>query len=401
MRPYPRPINELQRQRKLKAVVARDFNQDPLLNEIVATVRKLMDCPTSILSLVDEDEQWFKARDGFALQRTSRDYSLCSHTIMKDEIPNAMADPRYCNHPVVANDPHIRFYIGAPITVDGFRIGSLCAIDYVPRAAPSREKLDILQSLARLVSETIESNAAAEGPDEKVHKSIAGDARRELLALVSHELKTPLTVILGNASVLEHFVEDQAKRNMVAAIIRSGNHLNDLITQMIQFTDIDAGEILLNEGPWSLSEITRDAMSSIESIASPRGKTFAFSTDQRPDVMNVDKEQMNIAVSCILMNTLISGGDSISVQLESDEDRVSILVSDNGAALSPDDIRDALRPFGVVGDLDTRATADLGLNLPMARTIAELHGGDLDVSSQDARNVYALRLPKWRMAGPD
>lgn len=404
MRPYPRPINELQRQRKLRAVVARDFNENPLLNEVVATVRKLMDCPTCIISLVDQDEQWFKARDGFSLERTPRDYSLCSHTIMKDEvlvIPDALSDPRYCNHPVVVNDPHIRFYIGAPITVGGFRVGSLCAIDYEPRPAPSGEKLDILQSLARLVSETIESNAAAEGPGDEGHSSIAGDARRELLALVSHELKTPLTVILGNASVLEHFVEDPAKRKMVAAIIRSGNHLNHLITQMIQFTDIDAGEILLNEGPWSLSEITRDAMSSIEPIASPRGKTVAFSTDQRPDTLSVDKEQMHIAVSCILMNTLISGGDSISVHLRSDAESVSILVSDNGAQLSSGDIRDALSPFGFVGDLDTRATADLGLNLPMARTIAELHGGDLDVSSQEGQNVYALRLPSWRMVGPD
>jgi len=181
MRPYPRPINELQRQRKLRAVVARDFNENPLLNEVVATVRKLMDCPTCIISLVDQDEQWFKARDGFSLERTSRDYSLCSNTIMKDEvlvIPDTLSDPRYCNHPVVVNDPHIRFYIGAPITVGGFRVGSLCAIDYESRPAPSGEKLDILQSLARLVSETIESDAAAEGPGEEGHSSIAGDARR-------------------------------------------------------------------------------------------------------------------------------------------------------------------------------------------------------------------------------
>lgn len=79
MRPYPRPINELQRQRKLKAVVARDFNEHPLLNEIVATVRKLMDCPTCIISLVDQDEQWFKARDGFSAT-APRGITPCART---------------------------------------------------------------------------------------------------------------------------------------------------------------------------------------------------------------------------------------------------------------------------------------------------------------------------------
>ncbi|MGR3598823.1 MAG: GAF domain-containing protein [Heliomarina sp.] len=81
-------------------------------------VRKLFDCPTALVSLVEEDEQWFKARDGFNISRTPRDYSLCAHTIMSDEslvICDTLSDPKFSNYPVAINDPNIRFYVGSPI----------------------------------------------------------------------------------------------------------------------------------------------------------------------------------------------------------------------------------------------------------------------------------------------
>ena len=132
MRSFPIPFNEPER---LAAVQALSVSPDeePILNEIVDMVRKELDVPTALVSIVDQDKQWFAARDGFPLCETSRDYSICSHAILRSDplvLCDTLADPRFRDHPVVVNPPHVRFYAGAPIVLSsGLRVGSLCALD--------------------------------------------------------------------------------------------------------------------------------------------------------------------------------------------------------------------------------------------------------------------------------
>ncbi|RYF98964.1 MAG: PAS domain S-box protein, partial [Caulobacteraceae bacterium] len=106
-------------------------------DELVALAARLCDTPTALISLVDEDEQWFKARVGLDADSTHRDLSFCDHAMRGDGVmvvPDATLDPRFSDNALVTGPPHIRFYAGAPlVSPNGHPLGSLCVIDNQPR----------------------------------------------------------------------------------------------------------------------------------------------------------------------------------------------------------------------------------------------------------------------------
>jgi GAF domain-containing protein len=109
--------------------------------------------PIAMLSLVDDHRQWFKSKVGVEIRETSRETSFCAHAIQQQGlfvVPDARNDARFRENPMVLDEPHIRFYAGAPlINEEGFALGTLCVIDRQPRELDEAQK-DALKSLSRL-----------------------------------------------------------------------------------------------------------------------------------------------------------------------------------------------------------------------------------------------------------
>ena len=103
-----------------------------------------------LISLVDENRQWFKSCDGLDASETSREISFCGHAILGDDIflvPDAALDERFSNNPLVTGEPHIRFYAGCPLRMaNGSKLGTLCIIDRQPRGD------EVERIVARLVA---------------------------------------------------------------------------------------------------------------------------------------------------------------------------------------------------------------------------------------------------------
>ncbi len=120
-------------------------------DDLVTLASKLCGAPTAMVSLVDSDTQWFKARIGIDLEETPRGVSFCDYAMREDGVmvvPDATLDPRFADNPEVTGGLGIRFYAGAPlVTDDGFPLGALCVIDYAPRP----EGLDAVQTQALAV----------------------------------------------------------------------------------------------------------------------------------------------------------------------------------------------------------------------------------------------------------
>jgi GAF domain-containing protein len=112
----------------------------------------------SVISLVDDDRQWFKSKQGIAADQTHRDISFCGHAINHDGVfvvEDAFLDARFSENPLVTSDPSVRFYAGAPITAgDGQKIGMLCVLDHQPRQFTDAERAT-LTSMAREVEAEI------------------------------------------------------------------------------------------------------------------------------------------------------------------------------------------------------------------------------------------------------
>lgn len=136
-----------------------DTEPEEAFERITRLVKSVLQMPMAVVSLVDRDRQWFKSRQGVQASETRRDISFCTHTIQDTQpliVPDALADPRFAESPIVIGEPHIRFYAGVPLrTRDGYNLGALCSMDTKAREL-SCEQLDLLQDLAQLVVDELE-----------------------------------------------------------------------------------------------------------------------------------------------------------------------------------------------------------------------------------------------------
>ncbi len=142
-----------------------DTASEASFDRITALVKTVLNVPMCTISLVDADRQWFKSCIGMATRQTPRDISFCTHTIQQREpllVSDARKDPRFADNPAVVGEPFIRSYLGVPLsTPDGYNVGSLCAIDTVPRTY-TPEQINILKSFASLVVDELELRRIAQ-----------------------------------------------------------------------------------------------------------------------------------------------------------------------------------------------------------------------------------------------
>lgn len=154
MLPAPIPDNDAERLAALHALLILDTPPEQRFDKIVAFAATEFDVPIALISLLDRDRQWFKARIGLNACETGRDISFCGHAIVHADImvvPDALEDERFADNPLVTGEPFIRFYAGAPLTLSsGHAPGTLCLIDTKPRRLDQVE-LAILSTLRDLV----------------------------------------------------------------------------------------------------------------------------------------------------------------------------------------------------------------------------------------------------------
>jgi len=179
--------NETRRLKVLWQYDVLDTVPEEVFDDLTELAARICEAPIALISLIDEDRQWFKAKVGVTLNETSRDISFCSHAIKQHDlfiIPDATQDERFANNPLVISDPKIRFYAGAPlITPDGYALGTLCVIDKVPRDLRPEQK-QALRVLARHVMMQLEVRRHAKELNEA---NKAKDATSGELAKVKAE----------------------------------------------------------------------------------------------------------------------------------------------------------------------------------------------------------------------
>ncbi len=168
-----------------------DSLREAVFDDIAFLASYICQTPIAMVSLVDEDRQWFKAKVGTDVKETSRDVAFCAHAILQPDqifiVPDALEDPRFATNPMITDGPKIRFYAGAPLNNPaGLPIGTLCAMDVVPRrlsadqaralGALSREVVVHLE-LRRLVADLAAVTEAREGQGGALEGEINDELR--------------------------------------------------------------------------------------------------------------------------------------------------------------------------------------------------------------------------------
>ena len=169
------PRNEVERLNALAALRILDTPADPAFDRITRLTARRFNLPIALISFIDSERQWFKSRLGVALSETPRSLAFCAHTILHKgvlHIADARKDLRFAESPLVLDAPLIRFYAGAPLTVNGnCRVGTLCVLDREPRDFSSGDRED-LAALAALVTGALEARVPS-NPDARTASRLA------------------------------------------------------------------------------------------------------------------------------------------------------------------------------------------------------------------------------------
>lgn len=171
--PTTPPVDEATRQRALDRYRILDTLPQTAYDDIVRVASTVCEAPVALVSLVDRERQWFKARLGLDASQTPRQEAVCDHAIREPgellEVPDLRQDARFAQFPLVTGDFAARFYAGMPlVTPQGAAIGTVCVLDHQPRQLTQAQR-DALAALARITVALMESG-------QREHAAAAAEA---------------------------------------------------------------------------------------------------------------------------------------------------------------------------------------------------------------------------------
>ncbi len=415
----PVPLNEDARLNALLGLNILDTPPDERFDRIARLAAKHFGAPESRITFVDSDRTWYKACYGTPSVEGPRDNALCSRTVMGDAVMvscDLSKDHRFSAMPQVMGPPHLRFYAGAPITLEdgpdaGQRVGSLCVFDVKPRMFFSDDDKTFLADLAQLVVHELELHKQIASRDTSLKEAarqvdIARGAKERFMRVVSHELKTPLSHVVGFGEILANQrlgpLGNESYEDYAHHLFQSARRLEGLIERVLTYSSADAGELRLSEADVATGDILERCMD----LANFNGKTGNVAISRTieagaPATLYVDDVQM-VEVVVLLLENAISfspAGETVDLTIGRSEDGgLSLCVLDRGPGLGGDASTGvAIRPFRQGDERRARRHEGMGLGLPIARALIELHGGTLTLNNRQGGGAIAQAvLPAHR-----
>ncbi|HXP72529.1 MAG TPA: PAS domain-containing sensor histidine kinase [Stellaceae bacterium] len=239
----------------------------------------------------------------------------------------------------------------------------------------------------------------------KTSAEFANRAKTEFLANMSHEIRTPLNAILGFSEVImdEVFgpVGTPRYREYATDIRNSGVHLLQIINDLLDLSKLDAGKLELHETEVSLPQLVEGSVRLVRERAGSAGVAIDVELSADLPRVRADERILKQILINLLTNSIkftIRGGRVSIGGHRTQSSAVELVVADTGIGMSADEIEIALTPFGQVENALTREQQGTGLGLPLARSLAELHGGRLDVrSTRGVGTTVTVALPPERV----
>ena len=238
---------------------------------------------------------------------------------------------------------------------------------------------------ARMIAAERELRETLDRQNQELYE--AHNARKQFLSTVSHELKTPLTIISGFIDLLaspEDRSNDEERRETLNIIRRNANQLDVLINDILDISRLDAGTFKIDPAPFCANELVSDLHASFQSLASVRSQTLHVRTVVEETWIAADRARISQVITNLLSNACKYSPVETEIELlcEVDGDRLHIAVADQGIGMTEEEQKGLFTAFFRVDNETTRTVSGTGLGLVIAKSITELHGGEIKLSSR-------------------
>lgn len=406
--------NEADRLATLHGYEILDTPAESEFDELTQLAADILDVPIAIISFVARDRQWFKSRQGLAASETPLEVSFCRHQLFEKDllvVPDALADPRFQNNPLVTGDLNIRFYAGAVIRGhDGYPLGRFCALDNKPRDIPEK-KLHTLQVFAHQVTALLEQRRLykiserarqqlTRANDDLVHRDQTKD---RFLAMVSHELRNPLSPIL---MTLDKLALTGPHGNPVDGdlqlIQRQALHLARLVDDMLDASRVATGKINLEKQSVAVSSIIQRSLEMVKSSAEQKQHTIINMPLATELWLQADEIRLSQLITNLLTNAVRYSpeGSEITISAEQQDGQAVITVSDNGQGIAPEFLDKIFETFVQAPAGKNPHQGGLGIGLSLCRHLAQLHDGSISAHSEGLNkgSQFCVRLPLIQLA---
>ncbi|WP_433829840.1 GAF domain-containing sensor histidine kinase [Actinoplanes sp. CA-015351] len=395
--------DELARLAALRSYQVLDRPRPVVLDDLTRLAAGMFDTPISAVSLIDEDRQWFAGRVGLAEEQTPLDVSFCAHVVPARApliVPDATRDSRFADYANVAGEPGIRFYAGAPvIDEDGHVLGAMCVVDTLPHDVSDRQ-VDNLVTFAKQAAGHLSAVRGrmrmADLGDELARAALREE---DLVATITHELRTPVAIIQGYLEILGDQEGLADYRGLIEPIHRNGRRLVDMVDHILSGTR--PGEAPLpapadSAGTVDLSTVVAAAIASCRPLILLRGGPVDVAAYE-PIPVRADLARLAHAVEQLLRNALFftPSEKPIMVRIEA-APRPAIEVRDGGVGIPADELPLIFDRFYRGRYARELAVPGVGLGLTIARNIVRAHHGDLVVLNTTDGVSARISLPGAR-----
>ncbi|MBX7205424.1 MAG: GAF domain-containing sensor histidine kinase [Bacteroidia bacterium] len=386
------PANERERLEELRRYEILDTGSEKDLEEIVQLASTICQTPISLVSLIDENRQWFKARTGLDVPETGRDVAFCSHVLLEKDVmvvENALEDVRFADNPLVTSDPNIRFYAGAPlVTPGGFKLGTLCIIDKQPRKL-NEQQLFALKTLSKQVIQHFELSLQ----NKKLNK--LNEFQNRMLSILSHDMRNPLVGIDGLLTMMtEGDISREDFQNIMADASGQVKMVLTLLNDMMDWAK-GAGSTRLNKTTFLLNDTAQKCLSVVKPMAENKNLTLI---NHIPDDLSIhaDEPMVQFILRNLLTNAVkFTAKGSIELSAVSKPGSWEITVTDTGTGMTPEQISKLLNAENRYTTEGTEKEKGSGLGLLLSNEFIGKHGGELTIKSNPGQgSAFSFTLMK-------
>ena len=382
------PKNEKERLEELKEYSILDTLPEQEYDEITYLSSFICETPVSLVTLVDENRQWFKSNHGLDTKQSPREDSFCAHAINDTDnfliIPDAKKDERFYDNPWVVNDPHISFYAGIPlVSSNGYPLGTLCVIDSQPREL-SNEQLKALKALSNQLIKLFEKRRQSLQL-ETLNKELENrnSSLNDFARVAAHDIKSPLSNIsmLTDSILSDHSDSLNAEvSELVEFIHGASNKLTNFIDGILKHSK-DTSLINRDRETFDVNQVINNAIE----LADPERRADIDVLGEKPEFIFANKTALEQIFMNLLSNSLKYNDKDkakITIEVKENTEYYIMSIADNGPGIDEDEKEKIFNIFETTSNVDKSGNKGTGIGLATVKSLIDGIGGEIDVSSE-------------------